>query len=147
MNSMRHIQWDCITNELQVRCIFLNENVWILIKISPKFVPDGPINNITALIQIMARRRWGEKPLSEPMMVSLPMHICDTRPQWVKSDFWFPNGYTTSNQMPGSNLFFKQTWILTWNVFKGTDTAGMISDRNSSQSLEIHHSPSVPISI
>ena len=24
------------------------------------------------------------KPLSEPMMVSLPMHICVTRPQWVK---------------------------------------------------------------
>ena len=25
-------------------CIFLNENVWISIKISQKFVPKGPIN-------------------------------------------------------------------------------------------------------
>ena len=35
----------------------------------------------------MAWRRPGDKPLSEPMMVSLLMHICVTRPQWVnKSD-------------------------------------------------------------
>ena len=43
------------------KCIFLNENVWILIEISLKFVPKGPINNIPALV--------GTKPLSEPMMV------------------------------------------------------------------------------
>ena len=38
-------------------CIFLNENVRISIKISLKFVPKGPINNIPALVQIMAWRR------------------------------------------------------------------------------------------
>ena len=65
------------------KCIFLNENDWISIKISLNFVPWGPINNILALVQIMAWRRWGDKPLSEPMMVSLLMHICITRPQWV----------------------------------------------------------------
>ena len=32
------------------KCIFLNENVWILIKISPKFVPKGPIDNKPALV-------------------------------------------------------------------------------------------------
>ena len=48
--------------------IFLNENVRILIKISLKFVPKGPMNNIPALVQIMAWRRTGDKPLSEPMM-------------------------------------------------------------------------------
>ena len=66
------------------KCIFLKENVWISTKISLKFVPEGPINNIPALVQIMAWRRSGDKPLSEPMMVSLPTHICVTRPQWVK---------------------------------------------------------------
>ena len=66
------------------KCIFLNENVSIAIKISLKFVPKGPINNNLALVQIMAWRRPGDKPLSEPMMVSLPTHICVTRPQWVK---------------------------------------------------------------
>ena len=36
-----------------------------------------------AMVQIMAWRRPGGKPLSEAMMVSLLMHICITRPQWV----------------------------------------------------------------
>ena len=67
------------------KCIFLNENIWISIKISLKFVPKGPINNIPALVQIMAWRRPGDKPSSEPMMVNLPTHICVTRPQWVKT--------------------------------------------------------------
>ena len=46
--------------------IFLNENIWIPIKISLKFVPKGSINTIPALVQIMAWRRPGDKPLSEP---------------------------------------------------------------------------------
>ena len=66
------------------KCIFLNENVLILMKISLKFVPKGPININPGLVQIMAWRLPGVKPLSEPMMVSLLMHICVTRPQWVK---------------------------------------------------------------
>ena len=57
----------------------------ISIKISLKLIPKGPINNIPALVQIMAWRRPGDKPLSEPMLVSLLTHICVTRPQWVKS--------------------------------------------------------------
>ena len=67
------------------KCIFLNENVWITIKISLKFVPKGPINNIPALVQIMAWRRPGDKPLSEALMDNLPTHICITRPQWVNN--------------------------------------------------------------
>ena len=64
------------------KCILLYENAWI--PISLKFVPKGPINNIPALVEIMAWRRPGDKPLSGPMMVRLPTHICVTRPQWVK---------------------------------------------------------------
>ena len=64
--------------------ISLNENVWISIEISLKFVRKGSINNIPALVLIMAWRRSGDKPLSGPMMVRLPTHICVTRPQWVK---------------------------------------------------------------
>ena len=65
--------------------IFLNENIRISTKNSLKFVPKGLINNILALVLIMAWRRPGDKPLSEPMMVRLPTHICVTRPQWVKT--------------------------------------------------------------
>ena len=66
-----------------LKCIFLNENEWISPRISLKFVPKVRINNIPALVQIMAWRRSGGKPLSEPMMVSLLTHICVTRPQRV----------------------------------------------------------------
>ena len=52
------------------KCIFLNENIWILIKISLKIVPKALVNKIPALIQIMAWHRSGDKPLSEPVMVS-----------------------------------------------------------------------------
>ena len=58
--------------------IFSNDNARISTKISLKFVPEGPINNIPALSPS------GDKPLSEPMMVSLLTHIYVTRPQWFK---------------------------------------------------------------
>ena len=44
------------------KCIFLNEDVGISIKISLKFVPKDLINNIPALVQIMAWRRTAMKP-------------------------------------------------------------------------------------
>ena len=69
------------------KCIYLNEKVWISIKISLNFVPKGRINNIPALVQIMAWRRLGDKPLSEPMVVSLLTHICAIRHQRVKIHF------------------------------------------------------------
>ena len=65
------------------KCIFWNENAWILIKISLKFVPKDPINNIPALVQRMAWHQSGDKTLSEPMRVSLLMHICMSWPQWI----------------------------------------------------------------
>ena len=64
---------------------FLERNVWILLNISLKFVPENQINNIPSLVQIMAWRRSGDKPLSEPMMVWLPTYICVTQPQWVNN--------------------------------------------------------------
>ena len=85
------------------KCICLKENVWIPTKISLKFVPKGPINNIPALVQIMAWRRLGDKPLFEPMMVCLLMHICFTRPQWVK----YCQGWVS---MP--LYFYAQIWRL-----------------------------------
>ena len=49
-------------------CIFLNENDKIPIQISLKLVPGSPIDDKPALVQVMAWRRTGDKPLSEPMM-------------------------------------------------------------------------------
>ena len=43
------------------KCIFLRENFWILNKISLKYVPDDLIDNMAALVQIMAWCRLDEK--------------------------------------------------------------------------------------
>ena len=51
------------------KCIFLNENAWISINISPKFVPKFPIVDIQALVQMMAWRQPGDKPVSEALIV------------------------------------------------------------------------------
>ena len=53
------------------KCVFLNENIWISIRISLNLVPNGSISYIPALVQILSWRRPGDKPLSEPMTVSL----------------------------------------------------------------------------
>ena len=91
------------------KCIFENENEWISHSISLKFLPRVRINNFPALVQIMAWHRPGDKPLSEPMMVSLLTHICVTRPQWVK---------LTLLQQTCTD-FFK---LLLWKFYMGTTT-------------------------
>ena len=49
-------------------CIFLNENDRIPIRISLKVVPMSPIDNKSALVQVMAWRWTGDKPLPELML-------------------------------------------------------------------------------
>ena len=100
------------------KCIFLNENVWISIKISLKFVPGGPNNNFPALVQIMAWRRPGDKPLPELMMVSLMTHICVTRPQWVKNDpfinRYFAGFERRARPLYGRQIFHQTTQLRLW---------------------------------
>ena len=45
-----------------------NESVWILITISLKFIPNGPIDYKSALVRVMAWHRIGEKPLPKSML-------------------------------------------------------------------------------
>ena len=95
LNHYKHILWSLNTlrprqnghhfPDAIFKCIFLNENIWILIDISLNVVPKGAINNIPASVQIMALHQPGERPLSEQMMVILLTHICVTRPQWDKA--------------------------------------------------------------
>ena len=75
----------------------------IFIKISLKFVPKGPIDNSPALVQIMAWRRPGDKPLFEPMLVSLLTHI------WVKT--LRPNDIYMCQQT--NHRWFRQ-WLVAW---------------------------------
>ena len=81
LNTLRSRQDGRCFPDDSFKCIFLNENAWISIKISLKFVRKS----FPALVQIIAWCRPGDKPLSESMMLSLLTHIFLTRPQWVKS--------------------------------------------------------------
>ena len=94
------------------KCIFLNENVWIFINISLKFVSKGPNNNIRALAQIMAWCRLGDKPLSEPMMVCLLMHICITPPQWFTTLGTQQNGHKSAD-----NILKRKFWWMKIMLF------------------------------
>ena len=79
-------------------------------KISLKFIHKGLIDNISTLVQIMASGQTGAKPLSEPMLIILLMHICITWLQWVNTGrAEFILGET-------SNIFliFYNFWALRW---------------------------------
>ena len=88
-----HWGWDNMAFPVDIfKCIFFNENVWILLKISLKFIPKVWINNIPALVLIMAWCRPADKPLSEPMMVTKNIYICHSAsmsqhlsPLWIRA--------------------------------------------------------------
>ena len=46
----------------------MKEKCCILIPILLKFVPKGPIDNKSELVQVMTWRRTGEKPLPEAIL-------------------------------------------------------------------------------
>ena len=89
--------------------VFLKENVWIAIKISLKFVPEGPNSNIPAMVQIIAWRRPGDKPLSEPVVVCLLTHICVTRTQWVKTRICRSHVQSSLYPMPRTRFSLNKT--------------------------------------
>ena len=67
-NTLRLRQNGCHFTDVIFKFIFLNEYCCILIELSIKSVPEGLVNKTSALVQIMAWRQTGNKPLSEPMM-------------------------------------------------------------------------------
>ena len=89
-NSLTHWGRDKMAAISHVfNCIFLNENIWILIGVSLKFVLKGPMNKKPPLVQIMACRWRGTKPLFES---NESLVYCITWPQWVKA---WPNACKT----------------------------------------------------
>ena len=79
-----HLGQDKMTDISRRHFQTFKENVWISIKISLKFVPKGPINNIPVMVQKMAWPCSGARPLSELILVIFPTHICVIWPQWVE---------------------------------------------------------------
>ena len=59
----------------------MKEKFCILIRIPLKFVPKGPTDNKSVLVQVVAWRQTGNKPLSEPMLT-----------QFTNALIWFSVG-------------------------------------------------------
>ena len=57
-----------VTSQTIFSNYFLYENWCVLIQMTLKIVPKGPVNNKSALFQIMAWHHAGGKPLSDPIM-------------------------------------------------------------------------------
>ena len=82
LSTLRPRQYCCHFADNIFKCIFWNENVWISLKISLKFAPKVWINNIPALVQIIAWDQSGDKPFSEPVMFWLLTRMYIT--QWTE---------------------------------------------------------------
>ena len=126
------------------KCIFLNENIWISINISLNFVPNGQINNIPTSVQIMASCWLGTKPLFEPMMISLLMHICITLPQlvsslWPNDAIWRDRSWSTLAQVMACCLtapshYLNQCWLIIskvqWHSSEGNFTRNNLNHQS-----------------
>ena len=87
INTLRLRQNHChFADDDTLKYISLNENFWILDKISLKHVPWCLIDDMAALIQIMAWLQTGNKPLSEAMLVHCTDAYMHHSPQWVKKN-------------------------------------------------------------
>ena len=67
------------------KCIFVNENDKIPIRMSLKFASRSPIDNTPALVQVMAWRRTGGKTLPEPILTQLTDAYMRHWGRWIKS--------------------------------------------------------------
>ena len=73
-NNAEMFPFDDVIMRRHFRMHFLEWKLYTSITISLMFAPKVRISNIPALVQIMARRRQGDKPLSVPVLVSLLTH-------------------------------------------------------------------------
>ena len=113
------------------KCISVNENVRISVKISLNFVPKVRINNIPALVQIMAWCQPGDKPLSEPVMVKLLTHPDFEISNWM---------HLSIGQVDCKNHLSKCTIHLS-EIYKANATYVKIRNTQSSvgQVLQVFH--------
>ena len=82
----------------------MNEKFCILINISLKFVPKGPIDNTPALVSIMDWSWIGDKQLSETMLIRF---ACGTRGRWVKN-IW--SCYTVTSLLVMPDFEYRDLW-------------------------------------
>ena len=90
-------------------------------------------NNIPALVHIIAWHWPGDKPLFEPMMISLRKHICITQPQWVEESFITLNFYFVITRCH-TYIWHELSWIINIGFY-------LFSLANISKILMSTHTP------
>ena len=94
--AVNEIRWDWLLTHLPIdkmtanlsddifKYIFFDEKYSISIRISLKFVPRGLIDNRPVLVQVIAWRRTGDKPLPEQTLTQFTdACICGTWGRWI----------------------------------------------------------------
>ena len=114
--------------------ISLNENFWIWNKISLKYVPLGLIDNMAALVQVMAWRQPGDMPLSEAMFVYWCIHVSlrlsELNGNWRSSQKYVEiQSEELSNFQPGG-CFTNVSRALQNNLAKTYNARNHIHDEN-----------------
>ena len=117
------------------KCIFVNENDWISIKISLKFIPKSPIDNKSVLDQVMAWRRQAPSHYLNQCWPSFLTHICGTRGRWVKS--WWP-AKTMQHHRTWSTLSHKMAYRL-FNTKALSGPMAIYSQLDLSSGTYFHH--------
>ena len=97
-NTLRPRQISILQMTLSNKCILLNENNWILIKIPLRFVSNGSFDDMPTLFGHRSRQ------LSEPVMGS-KLHICVIRPPSVKWCSEKCETYISMNNMIHFHIF------------------------------------------
>ena len=103
------------------KCIFLNENVWIPVKISLKFVPKGPINNIPALHYLnqwwfVYRRIYASLGLNELKIQHCIQ--CGNCKDNLNLMHWPLGDMAMNLKVESSNTCYTSSWSFLWNVPK-----------------------------
>ena len=102
------------------KCIFLDENVRNSIEISLKFLPNGPNNNIPALVQVMVWRRPRDKPLSRFLSLARSSSSSHIEPVWrIYMRLWTGSSLLLHDWSPMRNQW---RWyrLIAWALFKKT---------------------------
>ena len=90
IKTLRLRQNGCHFSDNIFKCNFFNENVFTSIGISLMFVPQVPVDNNIALVQIMAWHWTGDKPLSDDT------YMCHSASMSLRSHYAFIQWDVTS---------------------------------------------------
>ena len=80
-------KWRPLTRHFQLH--FLEWKCMNFDQVFTEVCSTGPINDIPILVQVMAWRRYGGKPLSEPMIANLLTHIWVNQVSSIRTLCWY----------------------------------------------------------